>query len=1161
MAQTIGRVDFLARLDGRSIPAEARKLGKQIGDAGDEAGKTFGDRMDSSFQKRLSEFGDDLSQDLKLDARRAGETFGDTLDSTLQGRFRRMQSNLADILTDEKSFAEFAKGFDNVGQAVDRATDDLAELRHEKTMLRDETGREIETNVLSEEQFRRATRAIRELGDATQVQVDREAKLTASQRQVARETEELNAKWNRLTRLVGDTEAFEQAASRMGGTEEAHRRLRMEIEQGGSALGRTRTEIEGYVDRLDLTRDRSLKASDAAERLAASVAEADRRHNSFATTLTKVSKVISKPWQNLDNDVRLVVGLIAAAADQMAALGSAAGAGLISVGGTIGALGVGLSGVIPVFLALNREVEDLPPRMRDVAREFQGLKTGFKETAAIISSSAFRQMPDTFSSLEASLRVLDPAFGTLGITVGKLGDDFAKGLAPGSKGLEELNTFIGDSTPLFDSLARSAGKMGGALIKAFNGANPLTQDFVGWIEKLTDRFDTFAGSTAFDTWVRNSQLIWGDFGELLDATGEALGDLANPASVANLRGFMDDLTEFMPKLATGLNVVGELNLLGLVAGALNDVGSALAPLAGPLYDLAGALYEVADVAINEITQGLGAIAGAIAPLVQGGADFLDSLPPEAIEAIADAVVILGGAFLLLKGYGAIGGALTAMGMFTTVGGAMSATAEGMTGKLKSLAGKAGIFGLVATGAFIAAGAIQDVNRKMQGLEGAGADAVASGASLQDTFGKVGFAFDTTSGVVEMFSSAMRNATGTTGGFVSSSDDVLNRLGDFGNFFTFISAGFDTTGQDALALSNTLKELDEPLANLAGTDLSAATQQFSGYAREVGASKDQVLIMLNEMPAFREQLVLAAQAEDGLATDADLVALALGGATTSARDAGDVLAELEGRSVLTGEAIDGLADKIRNFGNATLTTRDAERQFEESLDAAAAALTENGNSLDITDEKGRTNQKTLDDIAKSALDFAGATYEQTGSIDGATSAIQRGRDALVEQLIQFGKTEEEANSYADELGLIPGNVQTIIDTPGLGSAVDGARRMNDAVRRVPTRWNTEFTTSGKSQGDIFPRTAIGGSFSGAQTRIIAEDGPEAVVPLDRDLNQVHPSVRMLSAFAQGLLPNLGVGGNDKPAKQINFHAGSIVVQGADDPYAAALEVVDAISELI
>lgn len=55
--------------------------------------------------------------------------------------------------------------------------------------------------------------------------------------------------------------------------------------------------------------------------------------------------------------------------------------------------------------------------------------------------------------------------------------------------------------------------------------------------------------------------------------------------------------------------------------------------------------------------------------------------------------------------------------------------------------------------------------------------------------------------------------------------------------------------------------------------------------------------------------------------------------------------------------------------------------------------------------------------------------------------------------------------------------------------------------------------GKILGGL-AKTATGGVFDGEQARIIGEAGPEAVVPLRRSLSQVDPSVRWLSALAQG-----------------------------------------------
>lgn len=88
------------------------------------------------------------------------------------------------------------------------------------------------------------------------------------------------------------------------------------------------------------------------------------------------------------------------------------------------------------------------------------------------------------------------------------------------------------------------------------------------------------------------------------------------------------------------------------------------------------------------------------------------------------------------------------------------------------------------------------------------------------------------------------------------------------------------------------------------------------------------------------------------------------------------------------------------------------------------------------------------------------------------------------------------------------------------------------------------------------TAGGGIFAGAQTRIIGEAGPEAVVPLNRPLSMVDPAVRWLSAIAQGLAPppemaGGGIGG--ATGRTVNVDMTVVTVQ--TDPMAAAAEVVN------
>jgi len=81
------------------------------------------------------------------------------------------------------------------------------------------------------------------------------------------------------------------------------------------------------------------------------------------------------------------------------------------------------------------------------------------------------------------------------------------------------------------------------------------------------------------------------------------------------------------------------------------------------------------------------------------------------------------------------------------------------------------------------------------------------------------------------------------------------------------------------------------------------------------------------------------------------------------------------------------------------------------------------------------------------------------------------------------------------------------------------------------------------------------FNTAQTRIIAEAGPEAVVPLNRPLSQVDPSVRWLSALAQGLsASSAGMSSPTvTPGKTVSVTQ-NITTTGTD-PRAVAIEIAN------
>jgi hypothetical protein len=86
-----------------------------------------------------------------------------------------------------------------------------------------------------------------------------------------------------------------------------------------------------------------------------------------------------------------------------------------------------------------------------------------------------------------------------------------------------------------------------------------------------------------------------------------------------------------------------------------------------------------------------------------------------------------------------------------------------------------------------------------------------------------------------------------------------------------------------------------------------------------------------------------------------------------------------------------------------------------------------------------------------------------------------------------------------------------------------------------------------------RLASGGMANSMQryglNNIIGESGREAIVPLDRPLSQIDPSVRALAAFAQGINQN-------GPGTSIGVDAsGWTIVSNAEDPAAVATKVID------
>jgi TP901 family phage tail tape measure protein len=209
------------------------------------------------------------------------------------------------------------------------------------------------------------------------------------------------------------------------------------------------------------------------------------------------------------------------------------------------------------------------------------------------------------------------------------------------------------------------------------------------------------------------------------------------------------------------------------------------------------------------------------------------------------------------------------------------------------------------------------------------------------------------------------------------------------------------------------------------------------------------------------------------------------ASKATADNSGELAKLSGTATDATSDIKDLADAINNFGKAQFDVNSTQRDLQASIDDATESLKDNGATLDINTDAGRKNQASLEGIAQSALAAAAAKATQTGVEADAIPVIQEGRDAFVAQAIQLGLTSAAANTYADQLGLIPSNVNTFVAITGTDAAVAQIKRVTDALAAaapynrtsvgVKQGINPVFTTSTSKDGK-----AAGGAIYGPGT---------------------------------------------------------------------------------
>lgn len=411
----------------------------------------------------------------------------------------------------------------------------------------------------------------------------------------------------------------------------------------------------------------------------------------------------------------------------------------------------------------------------------------------------------------------------------------------------------------------------------------------------------------------------------------------------------------------------------------NDAGYAMEQAAIKSDNLNGDLKKLKSAFQSGLIETGSAADSALRPLVQTMTNVVaafNSLPEPVKGSALALTAVVGGASLLA------GGLLIAIPKIVEFRAALSTLAAGgVTGRAalgtvtSFLAGPWGAaFGLAALAitAFVAPqleaakrsrefiSTLDDVTGAVTKTTGA---LVASNLATKGTFLGIDVgpsAFDQAKKAGISLQTVQKAAEGNTGAYrkLKSAVSDLNDARGVGNI---------AENRAAVAGNSVLKSVEEQRA-------------------AIGAAKDQTTQM--------------AQAQDASAESSDNAAAGLSDVADSAEDAA--------------QAISDTSNAIKDFNSSQLDVNSTQRDFEAAIDAVTDSVKENGKSLDITTDKGRQNAATLDSIAQSTLNYAGALYQQTGSQDQATSALNSGRDSLIAALGQYGVTGHAAQDYANKI---------------------------------------------------------------------------------------------------------------------------------------------------
>lgn len=296
------------------------------------------------------------------------------------------------------------------------------------------------------------------------------------------------------------------------------------------------------------------------------------------------------------------------------------------------------------------------------------------------------------------------------------------------------------------------------------------------------------------------------------------------------------------------------------------------------------------------------------------------------------------------------------------------------------------------------------------------------------------------------------------------------------------------------------------------DLDTAAQKLDGFA---GSTENAAQVIQDTTPPLEKfgkgiefaanYAINAADAMNGVGASADGFSTKIEksrGATDAfksetekltdaqgaAKDAVAAIATENDRYVRTLEEVISAQEQLAN------NYADAERAnigYNEAVAAANAALKENGETIDVTTEKGRNNRDALLDLSDSVWTMVSAMEAQGASTQEVQGFMVGARAQFVAMADDMGYSAAEANALADKLHLVPGDYNANVNA-NTGDATRKVKDLIDYLRFIESHsWFAKVGAVGS--GLPIGHRAGGGPVEKGKGYFVGEEGIEFFMP--------------------------------------------------------------------